>query len=445
MNAMNTTTIASVVKAIFNLKMEESFLAWVEPVAYEFGIFKELDVALMMSELYKTRQAIVNAVWVDDTALQDRPREGSLNDPKYDYSGHCDEEENKKTLEALLVDEGTLWAKIDWLQMCLVEETSPVVQRNRSLMQPGYKPAKQYRPYGEGWETWVAAQVDRAQGNLDQLLKDESEGGTRSSSRELDSANFWLLKYKGAQELEGYHPDIHPSDDNTAYGLVSRETLDAKSIEAWLVNKKKWGTENEYTHGLQTRLEVYGRELARHEDVVSAIQEKMPLDIRKEKVLYNTLMSERSREDTLHRENLEQFKRDIDWWLEVKMPILRHLPTPSTWLDDVEWEILTIEKETRETNASTRKLFAQTRLLEGQMANLAATDAQMDMFRKNAEITARMRAVQEEMENKYRAQVTGAASPASPASPAAHEVSVTTTVVAPRVRFNIIGAGQKHR
>ena len=71
-------------------------------------------------------------------------------------------------------------------------------------------------------------------------------------------------------------------------------------------------------------------------------------------------------------------------------------------------------------------------------------EMQKQMAEMFAEQQAQLKAMKEAMQPAAPAVSAAPAAPTAPSTPTTPGVSVTT-VVAPRVRFNIIGAGQKHR
>ena len=424
MAAMNTTIVSNVVKAAFHKGINETFAAWTEPAPYTIGDNAEQDIRVLMSVLAKVRSALVANQAVSDVPLQDRPRAGSQDSEEADLSAHLDEEERYDLLKTLAWEQAILHRRILSLEEQAKDESEVAGKKTADGGRIRFiGSTKGFQPYSQTWETWLADTTARSQARLAETPED------------LSTAN-WLAKCEKAADID--IPLVSAQDAiDVASELVATEDIDAASQRAW--------------DKLLEKLADLGSDLSHHERVMGKLNTQLAEASRE---AGSRIKSEMAIECSAHRNELKRH----DWIIEKMLQateLLRHLSVPTYIIDSPQWrteeartQASAAQRETLEAQAQTLEIEAQVKKMKADMGVYVARQQFLEMQKQMAEMfaeqQAQLKAMKEAMQPAAPAVSAAPAAPTAPSTPTTPGVSVTT-VVAPRVRFNIIGAGQKHR
>ena len=365
MNA-NRTIIASQVNAAFTLFISGQAVSDIiknsAPVSYEYGLFAEQDIRVLMSMVYSLRTELVKLMDGRDQPLQDRPREGSLdaNDAGLPDQQEVERQEAiRQVAHEMAVLERHLESLDEQARRDLEEAGQRAEDGGRVRFQ---RRNQQYRSYVNTWEEWLVDQ---------------------KATTAVDSS--WYRKLCRAEE------DItiplvsaqQASDEYLSY--LQDDRLERSSRRAW--------------DRVEESLLECGLEIDRHEKVMAKLNEDLQIVYE----AYSKPAERKAKADLVKgqmaaetREHKEAINRPL-WMLTKRLEptaLLAHTGAPKTLVDSPEWR-------THEAQLLAAKARADAALAQAQMAemnaNMALIEANMNLMKIRKAMAEQQEAMTKQM------------------------------------------------
>lgn len=416
---MNRTSIHNAVTAVFAMHLVTDIKNLVPTSQFEFGLFADQDIKVLMSTLWTKRSELVNLMYVEDTPVHGQPAEGSL-ETNDTGRGDENEEERAEAVKVVIHEIAVITRRIKSLEMQAGEETEEAGKKTKDGARFRFNlKNRQFKSYLDTMGEWlIKRKAEVKPGSyltkleMVEAMIEDSEGRYSSIEVFSDDCTHYDNITVGAGEISTVTAQTAIDEFKD---LADDEFLTKVSIKAW--------------DRLIERLELAGEDIIKHTQFMALFNARTE-DERKD------LKTEVSEENKDYKSTM----RNHDWWFKnvllQPLSLLAHTGCPTYLINSPEWRTEDAKLKAADALAKVAEINAT---MAETNANIALFDANEKLMEMN-DLLAKQQAIMASRMAKYTtpvaAPIIAPVVDVIPVEPPKPQAKAPVTTRAPRIAPN---------